>query len=229
MRDLKRAIDCGYVINTLFYCPEQDQSPNHSLQNIDVDTVYQVSPAILEKTSYRSTPSPIVAILNQKPLPNVDELNSDEAPLILGLVDLRKPGNIGALLRTADATGFKHIFLIDTSLDLYNPNIIRSSTGASFLNNIYSVTTDQALTFFNQHNYSMISALVDGDTLLPDATFAPPSAVILGTEDVGLNETWENRCDIRVRIPMVGEVTDSFNVSVSGAMFMYEALRQSRW
>lgn len=229
LRDLHRAIACNYMIDDLFYCADLDTAPNLALTDLSCETIYDVSVELMGKISYRRNPASIVAVMRQKSPRDYREINPDDATHILGLVDLRKPGNIGALLRTADATGFKHIFLIDTALDLYNPNIIRSSTGASFLDNIYTLTTEQALAFFAQNQYQIISAIVDGDTSLPEVNFTHRNAIILGTEDLGLNDTWVAKCDVAVQIPMVGTLSDSLNVSVSGAIFMYEALRQSRW
>src|SRR5262249_28719107 len=146
---------------------------------------------------------------------------------ILALVDLRKPGNIGALLRTADAAGFGTILLVDSALDIYNPNIIRSSTGACFLENIYCVSTEQALQYLRSGGYRLIAGHLEGTRSLYDVDFREKSALILGTEDTGLSAVWRDHCDDLVKIPVVGEVTDSLNVSVAGAVFMYEALRQT--
>jgi len=226
MRDLLRALTCGFEVAHLFYCADIDT--NGDIEHLP-DTImrYDVPADLLGKISYRSTPSAIVAVMHQPNVKTIQALNKITSPLILGLVGLRKPGNIGALLRTADATGFKIILLIDSVMDLFNPNIIRSSTGAVFLNNIYSVTSDDALSYLQQNNYRIIAGIVDGDTPLPDVNFRQSSAVMLGTEDAGLAPYWQAHCDVRVSIPMMGEISDSFNVSVSGAMFMYEALRQT--
>jgi TrmH family RNA methyltransferase len=146
---------------------------------------------------------------------------------ILGLVNLKKPGNIGALLRTADAAGIDIIFLIDSVLDIYNPNIIRASTGAVFIGNIYYMATQEALTFFAERNITIVATHLDGTMTLYDFDFTKqPTAILLGTEDTGLEDTWVNHCDVLLKIPMIGHLSDSLNVSVSGAICMYEALRQ---
>lgn len=182
----------------------------------------------MEKVSYRENPTPIVAVMKQKPPLNLDHLRDAAGTQLLALVNLQKPGNIGALLRTADATGFKTILLVDTSLDIYNPNIIRSSTGACFLGNIYTLSTSQALTYFKEAGYAIIAAAVDGHVDLFDVDLRSKVVIALGTEDCGLDANWLQQADQRVRIPMVGQIADSLNVSVSGAIFMYEALRQRR-
>lgn len=226
-RDLQRALACDYRIVHAFYCAERDTDGSAGALLADQRT-YTVEGDLLAKLSYRESPSPLVAVLEQKPPRTAADLETVGSRLVLGLVDLRKPGNIGALLRTADATGFTAVLLIDTALDLYNPNIIRSSTGAVFLNNIYTVTSDEALAFFHNKGYAITAAVVDGDRTLYDVDFrSQPTTVIMGTEDTGLDESWLAHCDYRVRIPMVGTLADSLNVSVSGAIFMAEALRQS--
>lgn len=223
-RDLERALANGYTVDFVLYCPTlADRNVVHTLSP---EQIYEVSQDVMEKVSYRENPSALVAVLYTKP--SRDDLRLDEAasPSVLGLVNLQKPGNIGALLRTADAAGFKTILLIDTLLDLYNPNIIRSSTGACFLNNIYVVTSQQALEFFRQEQYQVIAAHLDGGHSLYELDFSERSAIILGTEDVGLPDIWANESDMLVKIPMEGELSDSLNVSVSGAVLMYEVLRQ---
>lgn len=221
-RDLIRALDAGFEVDYAFYCPELGAEKSTLAR---LTHIYEVPKDIMEKVSYRQNPSGLVTVMIQKPIQKLTD-----APLsrfVLGMVDLRKPGNIGALLRTADAAGFKTILLIDTSLDIYNPNVIRSSTGACFLGNTYEVTSAQAMDFLKANDYSVLAAVVDGDRTLFEADYSGRSAVILGTEDQGLDDFWINQADQRVRIPMVGQITDSFNVSVSGAIFMMEALRHT--
>ncbi len=220
-RDLKRALDCGYSAQYCFYCPELDSNPPPE----SIQYVYETPRALMEKVSYRQNPSGLVAVLEQKQthsLAKLDNVNSH----ILVLVNLRKPGNIGALLRTADATGFRAVMLADTAPDIYNPNVIRSSTGACFLNNVYAASTVEALKFLKSHEIPILAADVDGDVSLYETHFISKSAIALGTEDTGLDPIWLETADYRVQIPMIGTLTDSFNVSASGAIFMYEALRQ---
>ena len=230
-RDLSRALDCGYSIAYALFCPELPQGDDELLARIPGDIVYEVSPAIMEKTSYRQNPSSLVAVMRQKAILGLDDLHDRGNTVdshILALVNLQKPGNIGALLRTADATGFKAITLVDSELDIYNPNIIRSSTGACFLDNIYVMTSEEALSYFRENGFTIIAADVNGDVDLFDAGFGQRAAITLGTEDRGLDALWLHNANQRVRIPMVGKLSDSLNVSVSGAIFMVEALRQRR-
>lgn len=220
-RDLARALRQGYQIDYALYCPEL--AVGDELALLAGQVVFEVPQTLMIKASYRQNPAPLLAVMKARPLHDISSLTDE---LVLALVDLRKPGNIGALLRTADAAGFRAVVLVDTALDRYNPNIIRSSTGACFLDNIYSATTAQAIEYFRTNHYAIIAAAVDGDRSLFDADFRQKSVVVLGTEDQGLDDIWLQKADQCVQIPMAGHLSDSLNVSVSGAVFMYEALRQ---
>ncbi len=224
-RDLVRALACHFAVHFVLFDPDHADSDDKILiGGIDPHLIFHVSAEVLAKASYRENPGSIVAVLHQKP-PHTT-LQNISAPHLLGLVDLRKPGNIGALLRTADAADFGAILLIDTVLDIYNPNIIRSSTGACFLDNIYAVDSQQALTFLRERHYTIMAGHPDATTHLFETDLSNNIVLILGTEDTGLNATWQTNCDQLVKIPMMGHLADSLNVSVSGAVMMYEALRQ---
>lgn len=229
-RDLDRALDNDYQVEFAFFCPELATKEDETvLERIDNSSVYEVSSELMEKASYRQNPGGLVTIVRQKEALTVLDAEKANSQHILALVDLRKPGNIGALLRTADAAGFNMICLIDSSLDIYNPNIIRASTGAVFLDNIYQMTTAEALDFFQPQKIAILAAHLSGKHSLFDVNFNKQrTAIVLGTEDEGLGEIWVKHCDTLVKIPMMGKVADSLNVSVSGAIFMYEALRQSQ-
>ncbi len=229
LRDFERAADCGFELDYAFICPELAASPQELRQietMIAAHQRFEVSRELMENVSYRANPGALVAVMIVRSLPSLMDSAVTIVPPVLGLVGLEKPGNIGALLRTADAAGFKTVFLIDISLDLYNPNVIRSSTGAVFLPNIYALTEAQADRFFRQGHYQVVAAHLDGDQSLFSARFAERCAVLLGTEDVGLSQSWVDRCDVLLKIPMMGALSDSLNVSVSGAVIMYEVLRQ---
>lgn len=229
-RDLARALEHDYQVEFAFFCPELATEDDETLLEQLVDFhVYEISSELMEKASYRQNPSGLVAILQQKQVLTVADAEKVQSKHILALVDLRKPGNIGALLRTADAAGFNMICLINSSLDIYNPNIIRASTGTVFLDNIYQMTAGEALNFFQRQNIAVVSTHLSGTKSLYDLDFnSQRTAIVLGTEDEGLDEIWVNHSDALVKIPMIGQVADSLNVSVSGAIFMYEALRQSQ-
>jgi len=227
-RDLKRALANGYAVEYAFYsdvlATDEDQA---LLGDIEPTSLYEISDALMEKASYRQNPGGLVAVMRQKAMLTAADAGLVDSPHLLALVDLRKPGNIGALLRTADAAGIDMICLVDSVLDIYNPNIIRASTGTVFLGNIYQMSRDEAFAFFEDKAIAIVAAHLEGEKSLYDLDFnRQRTAIVLGTEDKGLDEIWVNQCDELVNIPMVGQVADSLNVSVSGAVFMYEALRQ---
>ncbi len=227
-RDLARALHLGYVLDYALYCPSL--APDGLPFDLPSAQVYEVPREVMEKASYRDNPAALVAVLHARAPQTVDDLrvalmSAASGPLLV-LVDLRKPGNIGALLRTADAVGFGAVLLVDTALDLYNPNVIRASTGACFLGNIYSLNSGEALAVLREAGFQLVAAHPEGEVSLFSAVFQARSALVLGTEDQGLSEAWRRASDALVRIPMMGQLADSLNVSVSGAVFMYEVLRQ---
>ncbi len=227
-RDLERALKQGYQVEFAFYCEALASDEDIALlSQLDENLIYAVDDELMSKASYRQNPGGLVAIMRQKSALTASDARVVDSSHLLVLVDLRKPGNIGALLRTADAAGINMIFLVDSKLDLYNPNIIRASTGTVFLDNIYQMSRDEAFKFFSENQIQIVAAHLDGTQSLYDLDFNRGcTAIVLGTEDTGLDDIWVRRCEALVKIPMVGQVSDSLNVSVSGAIFMYEALRQ---
>lgn len=226
-RDLERAISQGYEVEFVLFCPDiTDETVLESVLDVPI---YSVSQQIMNKASYRENSSGIVVVMRSKPIKGLAELQSASIENMLGCVDLQKPGNIGAILRTADATGFDAILMVDMSLDLYNPNIIRSSTGACFLDNIYHLDTPSTINYCKSNALQIVAAYVTGNKTLYDINFRQKTAIMLGTEDKGLSQQWVENCDELVNIPMDGRISDSLNVSVSGAIFMYEALRQRKY
>ncbi len=220
-RDLLRALDCGYALDFILHCTEIGALP--SLPKVEVN---QVTPQLMQRISYRENPDAIVAVMHSKAVNGLDALERTCAEHLVVLADLRVPGNIGALLRTADAAGIDAVILVDTALDLYNPNIIRSSTGACFLDSIFHLTGDEAIAFLQQRAFQTIAADVGSGPGIYDLDLQRATAIVLGTEDRGLSQAWLDQADHRVRIPMAGRLSDSLNVSVSGAIFMYELYRQ---
>lgn len=227
-RDMQRALAHNYTVEFALYCPDLATEDDHTLaQSITQAPVYRVSAELIAKAGYRQNPGGLVAVLRQKPPRSFQDATRANWTTLLGLVGLRKPGNIGALLRTADAAGMDAVLLIDTPLDRYNPNIIRASTGAVFLDILYQGTSEEAQQWFAAHHIAVLATHLKGHVHLYDYDFtARPTVILLGAEDTGLEDTWVQNCDALVKIPMLGQMTDSLNVSVSGALCMYEALRQ---
>ncbi len=220
-RDLQRARQQGYEIDFLLYSPQQVDSAA-----LPPGQAFALAPKLLERVSYRQNPDGLVAVMHSKPPQGPDALQRHAIASALVLIDLRVPGNIGALLRSADAADMDAIMLVDSALDVYNPNIIRSSTGACFRNRIFHLNAEQLLAWLNAAKPQVIAGDVAGEKRLYDIEFRQPTAILLGAEDQGLGQRWLDVADIRASIPMAGRVCDSLNVSVSGAIFMYEFFRQ---
>lgn len=223
-RDLERALSCGLSPDFVLICPELCPTLP---QGLTEDLCYEVPRALVEKISYRENSDGLVAVVWQRPPRSAADLNTLQAERLLVLVGLDKPGNIGALLRTADAAGFRAVLLVDIALDLWNPNIIRSSTGACFVDRLFMLTSSEAQAFLKTGGYRSFAAHPDSTQTAFETDLSGRTALVLGAEDRGLPQSWRERCDTLLRIPMVGQITDSLNVSVAGAVLMYEVLRQS--
>ena len=219
-RDLRRALDLGYQADFLLYSAEMGAD----ISAIDCET-HGITPQLLKRFSYRENPDGVLAVMRSQPPRGRAQLAEADINTALAMVDLRVPGNIGALMRSADASGMDAIMLVDCALDLYNPNIIRSSTGACFLDNVYQLSSAEAMAWLRSAGLSIVAADVAGERLY-DSDFAPKTAIALGAEDSGLNAFWLENAHRRARIPMAGRVADSLNVSVSGAIMMFELQRQ---
>jgi RNA methyltransferase, TrmH family len=225
LRDLERALLCGYEVDYVLVTPSLLRG---ELPELDDPAVFHVPADVLQKAAYRENPDGLVAVVKTPVERGAAALETVPDAPVLGLVDLKKPGNIGALLRTADAAGFRTVFLIDSHLDLYNPNVIRSSTGAVFLGNIFRLTADEVRAFFKSRGFQVIGTHLEAAVDAYNLSYSRKTALLLGTEDVGLDSSWLPYCDEQVVIPMAGKLADSLNVSVAGAVLMYEVLRQLR-
>ena len=222
-RDLQRALLLGYEVDFVLQCEETVPAKDYS----DFDT-YQLTPALFKRVSYRENPDGVLAVLHSKRPRALAQLQAADVNHALVLVRLGVPGNIGALLRTADAVGMDAVILVDTAIDIYNPNVIRSSTGACFIDNIYRLRGEEALAHFRTAGYQMVAADVMGERSMYDVDFRPKSVIVLGSEDSGLTADWTSAADQIAHIPMSGAASDSLNVSVSGSLFMYELYRQNQ-
>ena len=226
-RDLQRALKQGYQIDFMLICPEiagSDAAPF-----APAEQRFLITLPLLKRLTYRENPTGVIAVMHTKTSNGLVDLEHREPQFVLVLDDLRVPGNIGALLRTANAAGIDAVILVDSALDLYNPNIIRSSTGACFSDDIYFLSSVDADQYFERRGFQLLAADAMGDTTAYDVALRQPAAVILGAEDRGLSEYWRGRCDQLVRVPMTGQLVDSLNVSVTGAIIMYEMSRQKQF
>ncbi|WP_306353093.1 TrmH family RNA methyltransferase [Flavobacterium sp. '19STA2R22 D10 B1'] len=222
-REIAMAIKGGYTIETiLFYPPIYTEKQAHTLSR-SADLI-EINQEIYQKLAYRDTTEGVIAIAKSKSL-NLSDLNLGDNPLIVIAEAPEKPGNIGAILRTADAANVDAVIIANPKGDLYNPNIVRSSVGCIFTNTIATGTTEEVIAFLKERNISIYCATLQDSTSYHTQNFTTPTALVVGTEATGLSDTWRVASTQNIIIPMQGEI-DSMNVSVAAAILIFEAKRQ---
>ena len=222
-REVERCLRNGYQLDTVFVCDELSGSECLSLSGV---RTVSVSPTIYNKVAYRGGTEGIIAVVVAKEL-SLAELQLPDSPLVVVLESVEKPGNLGAVLRSADAAGVDAVIVCDPLTDLYNPNLIRSSTGAFFSVPCVACTSAECIDFLRQRGIQILTAQLQDSSLYYDIDMRRATAIVMGTEATGLTEQWRRAADAHIRIPMLGCI-DSLNVSVSAAVLMYEAVRQRK-
>ena len=228
LREVSLAQRGGYEIETIFVCYDKvRQSETYNLNFLDklVNVeIIEVSEAAYESIAYRESTEGILATIKPKEL-NLASLNLSEKPLILVIEAIEKPGNLGAMLRTADAAGIEAVIICDPKTDVYNPNVIRSSLGTVFTNQIATAETSEVTRFLNAKKISSYAAYLETEKMYYQYDFRKPTAIVVGSEANGLSDEWIQSATHHLKIPMLGEI-DSLNVSVSAAILLYDAVRQ---
>ena len=223
-REIELALKGNYEIETILFLPELiSEKQLNSLTIKQLNTI-EISKEVYQKLAYRDTTEGILAIARTKKL-SLSDLKLPENPLILVLESIEKPGNIGAMLRTADAANIDAVILANPKSDLYNPNIIRSSVGCLFTNQIASATTEEVIAFLKEKNINFYSATLQNSNEYYKVDYSTPTALVVGTEATGLTQLWRDESTQNIIIPMQGEI-DSMNVSVAAAILLFEAKRQ---
>lgn len=226
-RELRHCIEGGYEVETVYLCPEvlREFGSDESLPTIPKGTmVIEVTREVYEKMAYRGGTEGIMAEVRCRPQ-TLDDLHLPDNPLIVVLESVEKPGNVGAILRSADASGVDAVVVCDPLTDLYNPNLIRSSVGAFFSVPCVACSSEACIAYLKSHSISILTAQLQDSELYYDTDMRSGTAIVMGTEATGLTDQWRKAADAHIRIPMLGRV-DSLNVSVSAAVLMYEAVRQ---
>ncbi len=186
--------------------------------------VTEVTRGVYEKMAYRGGTEGVMAVVKSKER-RLDELDLNENPLIVVVERVEKPGNLGAILRSADAAGADAVVVCDPLTDLWNPNLIRSSIGAVFTVPCVACGSEECIEFLKAHGIQILTAQLQDSELYYDTDMRRGTAIVMGTEATGLTEVWRQAADAHIRIPMLGRL-DSLNVSVSAAILLYEAVRQ---
>lgn len=229
LREIGHALTAGYEITHLYYCPDFFPSEAHAdfidAQREQADfPVTRMSADALAKASHREGPDGLIAIALQQNNVLTDFALSDP-PLLLVLEGIEKPGNLGAILRSADGSGVDAVILVDCVLDLYNPNAIRSSQGLLFALPIISTQREPLAEWLDANNIIYCATTPDTQTLHWDVDYRQGIALFMGSESDGLTPYWLEKAAHRIRIPMAGQA-DSLNVAAAAAVCLYEARRQ---
>ena len=231
-QELQHCMSAGYEIDTVFYCPELLGREMHSHDMLSevknqenrINRYFAVTRAVYEKIAYRGSTEGVIAEVCQR-TKRLDDLQLSDHPLIVVLESVEKPGNLGAILRSADASGVDAIVVCDPLTDLYNPNLIRSSVGAAFTVPCVACSSSECIAFLKENNIKILTAQLQDSHLYYDTDMTCGTAIVMGTEHDGLTDQWRLIADAHIRIPMLGQI-DSLNVSVSAAILMFEAVRQ---
>jgi len=218
--EIQLAAQAGYFPKTLLTAPELVS------QHIDPIAAENltVSRAVFEKISYRDNPDGWLAVF---PIPrsHLKDLKLPDAPLVIVAESIEKPGNLGAILRTADAVGVDALLVCDPRVDAWNPNVVRASRGAIFSVPVVECDNESALEWLMAEKILVFAATPSAEVIYTDVNMTQPAAIAVGTEDKGLTDFWLTNAQVQVKIPMIGKV-NSLNVSVSTALIVYEAMRQ---
>lgn len=251
-RELGHCLDAGFIPETLFICGDvmavQNNAVNgaktgHLAENIEgkdgLDAliakaealnprlgVVQIPAFLYEKVAYRGSTEGIIAEVHSVPRA-LENLRLGERPLVMVLESVEKPGNLGAVLRSADAAGADAVIVCDPLTDIWNPNLIRSSVGAVFSVPVAVCTSADAIAFLKKRGIRILTAQLQDSEWYYDTDMTGATALVMGTESTGLTQAWRDSADAHIKIPMLGRL-DSLNVSVSAAVLLYEAVRQRK-
>lgn len=225
LRETAMALTAGYEAEVILYDPAHTSPGDlQFFQKIAPDALTETNSAVFEKTAYRSGVPNVVALLRARPL-LLERISLPDCPLVLVLESVEKPGNLGAILRTADAAGVDAVILCDPLTDWYNPNVIRASLGAVFTVPVATADSEQVLAWLRRQGVQLIVTHLEASHPHYLTDFTKPTAIVMGAEATGISKFWVEAADERVIIPMRGRV-DSLNVSASTAVLLFEAGRQ---
>jgi TrmH family RNA methyltransferase len=227
-REISLAISSEYEFDSILFCPKIiSEKEIIQLFNQNINRI-EISIEVYQKLAYRDSTEGIIAVTKTKDLSlNKIQLNNKK-PLILVAEGIEKPGNIGALLRTADAANVDAVFIATPKSDLYNTNIIRSSVGCVFTNQIAQGTSEEIIAFLQKNNIDIYAATLQNSNEYHQQDYTNSAAIIVGTEATGLSNIWRTVATKHINIPMQGKI-DSMNVSVSAAIIIFEAVRQRKF
>ena len=222
-RELAHALEAGFRPRTVFVCPELagDSVIPGLTGNL---TVVEIPESLYRKVAYRESTEGVIAEMEVQER-HLEDLPLSEHPLIVVLESVEKPGNLGAVLRSADAARADAVIVCDPLTDLWNPNLIRASLGGIFTVPTVCATSEETIAWLKTHGIRILTAQLQDSAWYYDIDMTGGTALVMGTESTGLTDRWRAAADAHIRIPMLGRL-DSLNVSVSAAILLFEAVRQ---
>jgi RNA methyltransferase, TrmH family len=230
IREIHRAVAAGFELAEVFFCRDKcNEAQLQAVESIWADLQREpdeVSPEVFEKLAFGDRAEGVVAVAEMREL-SLDSLTLPKGPLVAVIEGVEKPGNVGAVIRSADAAGVSAVIVADGGTDLFNPNTIRASLGTIFSLSVCAATAEETLAWLWRHKMAIFAARVDGAVDYADVDYRRPAAIVLGSEAKGLSAVWSGDDITAVSLPMCGEA-DSLNLSAAAAVLFYEALRQRR-
>lgn len=221
-RELEHCLEAGYELDSVFWCPEiLPELPQELIGDVPVS---ELTAELYGRIAYRGGTEGLVARVKARPH-TLEDLALKENPLIVVLESVEKPGNLGAVFRSADAAGADAVIICDPLTDLYNPNLIRSSIGGAFTVQSAVCDSASAISWLKARGMKILTAQLQDSSWYYDVDMKGGTAIVIGTEATGLTEQWREAADAHIRIPMLGAL-DSLNASVSAAILLFEAVRQ---
>ncbi|HMP72626.1 MAG TPA: RNA methyltransferase [Kiritimatiellia bacterium] len=227
-REIRRALDNQWPIQELYVCPEQFLGENEpalieACRRQGGEIVHCSAP-VFDKISYKDRPEGLLAVAPRIER-GLDDLVLPGRPLLIVAEAIEKPGNLGSILRSADASGVSAVIVCDHCTDINNPNVVRSSVGTLFSVPVVEASTADTLAWLREKGIKILAATPHTDHRYTDVDMTQGVAVVVGTEKFGLSEVWMNHADLKVKIPMLGQI-DSLNVACATTLLLYEAVRQ---
>lgn len=232
LREVRLALRAGFIAREIYLCPEyvekyaSDSAKTLNALKARKIEIIELDKKAYEKIAFGERKEGIIAVAKNPDI-GLRDIEIKPRSLIMVLEGLEKPGNLGAIARSADAAGVCALIAADTKVDIYNPNVIRSSIGAVFSVKTLKESSSKVIAWLKANNIKIISAVVGAGRDYTQVDFNQSLAIVLGSEEKGLSRIWRDNSDYQVCLPMAGEV-DSLNVSVTAGILLYEALRQRR-
>ena len=220
-RELEHCAAAGFRVRSVFVCPA---IAGEAVPEFPDAAVFAVTEEVYRKIAYREGTEGLIAEVHAKER-RLEDIVLSEHPLVMVLESVEKPGNLGAVLRSADAAGADAVIFCDPATDLYNPNLIRASVGSVFTRQVAVASSEETIAWLRAHGIAILTAQLQDSEWYYDTDMRRGTALVMGTEATGLTALWREAADRHIRIPMLGRL-DSLNVSVSAAILLFEAVRQ---